>query len=63
MNAQELKTCIEGRGYEVRAIRVFKQSFHVTYWHPNYKAKAFYREPLESLEWEDLQNDFKKVEL
>ena len=58
MDAEELRKQIEARGYEVKAIRVFKKTFHVTFWASEYKAKAFYKVPLEQTVWEDIEQDF-----
>lgn len=58
MNAEELRKNIEARGYEVRAIRVFQNSFHVTFWSSKYKAKAFFKKPIETVTWEQLEGEF-----
>ena len=37
MNADELKTFVESRGYDHVNVTVFKESFWVSYWSPEYK--------------------------
>lgn len=62
MQKIELWNHIINRGYKVKSIRLFKNSFHVNYWHPNWKARAFFKVPLSALEWKDLEDNFPQVE-
>jgi len=62
MDVDELRRKIEAQGYEVRNIRLFKKSFHVNYWTSSAKMRAFYRVPLSSVTWRDLEDHFLKVE-
>lgn len=62
MDADELRQKITAQGYEVRSIRVFKHSFHVNYWTSALKMRAFYKVPLNSITWRDLEDHFRKVE-
>jgi len=58
MDAEELRKQIEARGYEVKTIRVFKKTFHVTFWGSKFKSTAFYKVPLEQVTWEQIERDF-----
>jgi len=62
MKVEELRRLIEQRGYEVKAIKIFKKTFHVTYWHPDYKAKAFYKTPIEKVTWEQIEQGYPKID-
>ena len=62
MNVDELRRKITAQGYEVRNIRVFKKTFHVSYCTSALKMTAFYRVPLSSVTWADLKDGFPKVE-
>jgi len=59
---KELREHIEARGYEVRRIRVFKNSFHVNYWSPNAKMRAFYKSPIEKVTWQQIEGHYPKAE-
>jgi len=60
MNEDELKQFLEGRGYTVKNIRVFKKSFHVSVQTPEVKLTWYFRVPLEKIkqDWTDLWRDF-----
>jgi len=62
MEVDELRRKITAQGYEVRNIRIFKHSFHISYWTSSAKMRAFYKLPLTSLTWRDLKDHFPKVE-
>ena len=61
MKAQELAEKITTQGYEVKSIRVFKNSFHVNVWTPDCKIRQFYKVPLNSVDWARLKRDYPKV--
>ena len=58
MNEQELRKKLEERGFEVKRIRVFKNSFHVNYWTKEAKMVRYYRVPLSSVSWKDIQGGY-----
>lgn len=58
MNVEELKGKIEERGYEVKRVRVFKNSFHVTVWTTETKMTWMYKVALASVAWKDLETGF-----
>lgn len=60
MDADELAKRIIERGYELKSIRVFTKSFHVNVWSKDYKTMRYYKVPIESLEWKDIQHEYPK---
>lgn len=61
MNVEELRNHIEARGYEVRSIRVFRNSFHVNVWTPEYKMMEYFKRPLQELTWEQLESRYPQI--
>lgn len=49
MNVDELRKLLESKGYEVKNIRTFKNSFHVNYWTKEAKIVRYVKCPIESL--------------
>ena len=61
MNEDELKQFLEGRGYTVKNIRVFKKSFHVSVQTSEVKLTWYFRVPLGKIKQDlndQLWNDF-----
>lgn len=54
MTPDELKKILEKRGYEVKSIRVFKNSFHVNYWTNEAKLIYYCKFPIEKLTKQDM---------
>jgi len=61
MKTSELRQKLEERGYEVKSIRTFKNSFHLNVWTKDAKLRYFIGVPLESIRWIDFQSHFPKV--
>ena len=55
MTPEELKEALEAKGYEVRNIRVFKNSFHVNYWTSEVKMVRYCKCPIEKVELKDIR--------
>jgi len=49
MTPEELRKMLEAKGYEVKRIRVFKNSFHVNYWTKEAKLICYCHFPIEKL--------------
>lgn len=69
MNEQELRKFVESRGYKVKSIRCFRNSFHIAYQTSELKFVAYYRVSLSDIPslndgsqiWLEFSRDFQKV--